>query len=143
MESKILVLMYSFILFAATGPISLAQDQTSHVTLTFITPTEVNKLLKDNKAILVDVREADEITLGLAGSAQWMPLSKMKNEETQFMNFLNALPKDKLIVLYCAGGKRAAKAQVELENRGYQTANMGGFSEWLKAQLPIKKLEKK
>ncbi len=107
-----------------------------------ITPLEATKLIEENSAILVDVRELDEISSGMAKPARWMPLSRMNDGDRLYSDFLSTLPKDKSIILYCAAGRRAQRAQSKLESHGYRTYNMGGFSNWLNAKLPTRKPEK-
>jgi len=98
-------------------------------------------MLRNDFAVLVDVREADEIANGMAEGAQWMPYnSKMLPNSPEFETWLKTLPKDKEIILYCRSGRRSGIAAAEiLANKGFKTANMGGFEEWEKAGLPVKK----
>lgn len=104
-----------------------------------ITALETKGLLVNGFAVLVDVREDDEVKDGMAADAQWMPLSKIEANSPEWAAFQKKLPKDKKIVLYCAAGGRAGKVAKMLTEKGYQTANMGGFSSWEAAGLPVKK----
>ena len=106
-----------------------------------IEPREAFGMLRNDFAVLVDVREADEIANGMAEGAQWMPYnSKMLPNSPEFETWLKTLPKDKEIILYCRSGRRSGIAAAEiLANKGFKTANMGGFEEWEKAGLPVKK----
>ncbi len=108
-----------------------------------ITSAEAYKMIHQDKAILVDVRERNEVDKGLALPAYWMPLSKMENDDLMYIDFINRLPKNKIIIIYCASGKRAKKAQQKLENLGYHTENSGGFSDWINAKLPTRPFDKK
>ncbi|OYZ22301.1 MAG: hypothetical protein B7Y39_07815 [Bdellovibrio sp. 28-41-41] len=99
-------------------------------------PIEANKLIQENNAFLVDVREWDEVKLGIAVSAIWMPLSKMKDQDKMFSQFLSILRLDRLVIVYCTDGKRAVEAQVELQKRGFQVVTMGGYSDWQKVGFP-------
>lgn len=105
-----------------------------------MTPAEAHKLCQDGKAILVDVREEEELrATGLAEGALWMPSSKMDEDEPEWVSFKAALPKDKTIFLYCLMGGRSGRVAEFLKMDGYDAVNIGGFSDWKSAQLPVKK----
>ncbi len=58
---------------------------------------------KERGALIVDVREADEVEEGMIPGAIHQALS-------QFPEFEERMPKDKEIVFYCRSGKRSLKA---------------------------------
>ena len=58
---------------------------------------------KDRGALLVDVREADEVEDGMIPGAIHEALS-------QFPEYEKTMPRDKEIVFYCRSGKRSLKA---------------------------------
>jgi len=103
-----------------------------------ITPKEIETQVREGSAILVDVREEEEVKLGMAEPAQWMPLSKMKDGDPMWDKFLNELPKDKLVVFYCVSGRRSGIAADKTKTKGFNVANMGGFKDWVKAGLPTR-----
>jgi rhodanese-related sulfurtransferase len=103
-----------------------------------IDPQEVMGQLKNGFAVLVDVREEDEIKGGMAAQAEWMPMSKIRASDPAWEQFVAKLPKDKEIVFYCGAGGRAGDAAQRLAEKGYRTANMGGFKDWKAAGLPVK-----
>ena len=94
-------------------------------------------LVEKGGATLVDVREEDEVTAGMAKPAKWFPLSKVQSDPPAFKAFLAKLPKGK-VVFYCAAGRRAGLAAEQAVAQGYPAANMGGFSDWQAAGLPTK-----
>ncbi len=106
-----------------------------------ISPLEAYGMLQNQFAILVDVRESQEIKGGMAAPALWMPMSKIEKNDKSWQDFVQKLPKDKKIIFYCAGGVRAEKVAKMLAEKEYKTANMGGYKDWLQAALPIKKGE--
>lgn len=110
-----------------------------HPGVSQVTPQEAYGSLKNGFAILVDVREQEEVRDGMAESAVWVPTSKIEARDVSWTQFVDKLPKDKQIIFYCAAGVRAGRAAAELAEKGYKTGNMGGYSSWLKAGLPIKK----
>jgi rhodanese-related sulfurtransferase len=103
-----------------------------------VSPKETEGLLRNNFALLVDVRESDEVTEGIAAPARWAPLSKMENE-ADWKAFASSLPKDKQIVFYCASGGRAQRVAEKLAQLGFKTGNMGGYDDWKSAGLPVRK----
>ncbi|MGZ3696861.1 MAG: rhodanese-like domain-containing protein [Bdellovibrionota bacterium] len=104
-----------------------------------VTPQEAAGLQRNDFAVLVDVREADEIEHGMAQGALWMPTSKIEPSNPDWQAFIKKLPHDKQIVFYCKAGGRAGKAAKLLSTEGFKTANMGGFDDWKSAGLPVKK----
>ncbi|MGZ3712428.1 MAG: rhodanese-like domain-containing protein [Bdellovibrionota bacterium] len=106
-----------------------------------MTPAEALELVKKGKAVLVDVREEQElIESGYAECALWMPISEMAEDTPKWQEFKNRLPKDKQVILYCRSGNRSGRLAEFLSQDGYQTVNLGGFCDWQSAKLPIKKL---
>ena len=105
-------------------------------------PKEAFGMLQNRLAILVDVREEVELKeSGFAEGSQWMPTSKITDNHPDWQAFKQKLPKDKTIVFYCRSGARSGRVAEFLASEGYQTANMGGFSGWQTAHLPIKNLK--
>ena len=105
----------------------------------FISPEVVNTMIKNKKAILIDVRDDEEVQEGMAAPAVWLPLDKMEKDNPAWVKLLKYTPKNKKVVFYCAGGFRAAEAVKKMQKNGYQAFNMGGYSSWVKAGLPTKK----
>ncbi len=104
-----------------------------------MTPLEAHALIKEGKAILIDVREEPELKeSGLAEGAQWMPLSEMMDDTEHWRAFKSSLPMDRQIILYCKVGGRSARMAEFLCCDGYQAVNLGGFCEWKCAGLPVK-----
>lgn len=104
-----------------------------------IAPLEAFKLQQENKAIIVDVREADEVKNGMVKDALFMPLSLMKDNVHEWEKMVSALPKDKTIIVYCRSGRRSGIAGEEFVNKGLRAVNMGGFEAWKNAGLPLEK----
>lgn len=104
-------------------------------------PKESQELLKSGKAIILDVREEEELLIsGLAEGAIWMPTSKIAEDHPEWQALKASLPKDKKIIIYCRSGARSGRLAEFLCCEGFDTANMGGFCDWVSACLPVKKL---
>lgn len=107
--------------------------------LTKVKPVEAEKMLKEKKAILLDVREAEETKEGMAQEAQSLPLSMMNEHKADWEKIVSGYPKDKTIIVYCRSGRRSEIVGQELQKKGYKVLNMGGFDTWKEAKLPLKK----
>jgi len=107
-----------------------------------ITPVDAAKLIADDRAVLVDVRESNEWTeTGVATPAKLLPKSDFDGPKTQWKEFLKGVG-DRKIIVYCRSGRRSEKVADELTKEGYKVFNAGGFAEWQKAGLPTRKIEK-
>lgn len=100
----------------------------------------VKERLKDNSAVLVDVREQKEWDSGRLQDARLMPLSKLKNGEATKLT--KDLPKKKIVYCHCGAGVRALTAADILAKQGYDVRPLKhGYKDLLKAGFP--KAEKK
>jgi rhodanese-related sulfurtransferase len=106
--------------------------------------TEAFQLLEKKDAILIDVREEMELQeSGFASGAIWMPTSKIGENHPDWDQLKRSLPKNKQIILYCKSGARSGRIAELLAQEGFQTVNLGGFSVWKAAQLPVSSFPKK
>mgnify|MGYP002642142333 CR=1 FL=1 len=103
-----------------------------------ITPTEAAARVKAGTAILIDVREPNEWTPGVAAPAYLLPLSDLRGDRKKWTHVL-ADAKGKELLLYCRSGNRSGQAAALLAKEGFKTLNAGGFSEWQTAKLPTRK----
>ncbi len=86
----------------------------------------------DNANIIIDVRKPSEYADGHLEYVNNVPLDDINNQLAQF-------PKDKNIVLHCAGGYRSMIAASILKARGWSKVIdvIGGYSEIKKLDLPF------
>ncbi len=104
-----------------------------------ITPREAAGLLANDFAVLVDVREENEVkATGLAEKARWIPMSKIEADAPEWKALLAAGPQDKQVLFYCAKGGRAGKAAAKMAVAGHKVGNLGGFDDWKAAGLPVR-----
>jgi rhodanese-related sulfurtransferase len=103
-----------------------------------VQPAEAAQLVRDKKAVLVDVRQPDEWSGGVVRGAALLPLSDLTGSRQQWRPFLNQVG-DRKIILYCRSGARSGHAASLLAKEGFRTANAGGFGEWQAAGLPVDK----
>jgi molybdopterin/thiamine biosynthesis adenylyltransferase/rhodanese-related sulfurtransferase len=97
-----------------------------------VSPAEARE--RADKAVLVDVREADEWAQGHVPGAVFIP-----------RGFLELRVEEKVpdrareVILYCAGGTRSALAARALQDLGYERVSSmaGGFGKWKESGFPI------
>jgi rhodanese-related sulfurtransferase len=124
-----------FLALAFAAPVS-AGDLAPPVAA--ISPTEAAAQMKAGTAVIVDVRERDELEGGMAQGARWYPTSSIKSDPDGYKKFIASLPEDQTVVFYCAAGVRAGKAaDIASKELHRKTGNLGGFKDWKGAGLPV------
>lgn len=80
--------------------------------------------LVDEGALLLDVREDLEWEAGHASAARHIPL-------TSVPDFVDDLPRERVIVCVCRSGGRSARAGQFLTEQGFSVVNLeGGMTAW-------------
>ena len=100
-----------------------------------LAPARLMELQQSGQApLLVDVRRIDEYRDGHIAGALNIPVEQLAERYTAL-----GVPRDREIVLYCASGRRAARAQELLEARGYDHVRLldGSVNAWREQQLPL------
>lgn len=82
------------------------------------TPAAVKKGVAEGKAVLVDVREADEWADGHLKDAKSLPLSELK-AGVPAAKLTEKLPPGSVVYLHCASGRRCLAAADLLKKQGY------------------------
>jgi len=84
-------------------------------------------------AILLDVRTEAEVKEGALPNAQNIVY------DDSFSEKLGSLSKETAIFVYCAAGKRSAKAAEILKEKGFKEVYQlkGGLDAWKEAKLPL------
>lgn len=98
-------------------------------------PKTAYAMVQEGKAVIIDVREEEEIKSGMIKDAKWFPLSKIESNKNWKKDF-SALVGDKQIFLHCRTGKRSEKVMNILKENGIKSENIGGY-ETLKKILPV------
>ncbi len=107
-----------------------------------ISPEELKSILGQDKVLVVDVRDAPELTAtgkvqGALNVSRGM-LEFRADETTPYHD--KSFTKDKTIVLYCASGGRSALGGKALMELGYRDVrNLGAFKDWVEAGGAIDK----
>jgi phage shock protein E len=87
--------------------------------------------LKDQKAVLLDVRDRDEWDEGHLADAKLVPLGQLRKPGVD--ELLKSVSKDKIVYTHFAAGRRALDAAQILKTRGYDVRPLSaGFDELLK-----------
>mgnify|MGYP006188627921 CR=1 FL=1 len=111
-------------------------------TLTAISATDPKtaySMVQDNKAVIIDVREEDEIKSGMIKDAIWFPMSKVLNDKDWKEDF-NKIVDGKKIFLHCRTGRRSGKVMKVLKKNGIESENLGGYED-LRKILPVTEKE--
>lgn len=98
-----------------------------------ISPTDAYENLKSGNAILIDVREENEVM------AEYIPLNNVLNHPLSvIVDRLTLISKEQNIILACPGGVRSSKVANLLNVQGYpNVANLdGGLSKWKEEGFP-------
>ena len=93
----------------------------------------VKKSVADGKAVLVDVREADEWKDGHLMDAKHLALSDLK-AGVPADKLKETVPAGKVVYLHCASGRRCLAAAEVLKKQGYDARPLkDGYENLLKA----------
>ena len=94
------------------------------------------QLINREKAVVIDVSEAEEFAASHVGGAKNIPFSQLE-EKLPAMVKNKALP----LILVCATGARANRAVAVAKKLGYEQAQClsGGLKSWKEANLPLEK----
>lgn len=140
--------MQEYLVFAQNHPFLIAGSfailamiiwtEYSRLTQKFsdVTSQEVVKILNDGPAMVIDVRDNNEVKDGVIKGAKHIPLS-------EFGQRISGLEKDKdkSIVIYCRSGNRSATACRQLTKNDFpKVYNLkGGIMAWQSDNLPLAK----
>jgi rhodanese-related sulfurtransferase len=91
------------------------------------------RLINDQDAVVVDVRETGDYREGHVPQARHIPLNALRDRLDELRN------KDKPILVYCRSGNVSQSACVLLKKHGVTEVHSlkGGLLAWREAQLPI------
>jgi rhodanese-related sulfurtransferase len=99
-------------------------------------PTAAIRLMNNDDAVVLDVREAADYSNGHIKNAKNMPMSSFKNQLDSL-----AQDKDKPVMMYCRSGNISGKACRILKKSGFNNVHnlAGGIVSWQDANLPLTK----
>lgn len=109
-----------------------------------ISPAKASELVRQGAAELIDVRERSEIEAkGIATPALWLATSEVTGRTQRYSEFVKQLDPKRKLIFYCVSGRRAAQVAEHFSTLRFQTLNMGGFDDWVKANLPVRAFDLK
>ena len=94
------------------------------------------QLINRQKAVVIDVCEANEYAAGHVGGAKNIPLNQLEQKLPGAVKN-KALP----VILVCQSGARSGRAVGIAKKLGYEQAQSlgGGLGAWTKANLPVER----
>jgi len=101
-----------------------------------VTALEAVRLINDEDAMVVDVRDSGEYKSAHILNARNIPLARLADDAVNTLK-----NKEKPIIVYCKSGQRSNEACKILSAAGYQSVRQlkNGFLSWQEASLPIEK----
>jgi len=99
-------------------------------------PTAAIRLMNNDDAVVLDVREAADFTNGHIRDAKNVPMSSFKSQLESLTKH-----KDKPVLAYCRSGNISGKACKILKHSGFSNVHnlAGGILSWQDANLPLTK----
>jgi len=101
-----------------------------------INPTETVQLINHENALLLDVRESNELASGTIAGSRHLAMSVLKQRVDELKEFI-----ERPIVVVCKTGARSIQACEILRKANFVNVAClkGGIEAWRNASLPIKK----
>jgi len=98
-------------------------------------PTDVHALLQSpDRPVVLDVRNPKELAQGRIEGSVNIPLNHLRER-------MHELPRDRKVLVHCAGGYRSSIAAGLLQQQGYDVIELtGGMGAWDAAGLPSQRL---
>lgn len=120
----------------ACGAVLLALQCSVHAAATSVTLEEARDALEKSSAVVVDIREPDEQTGGVAKGALLIPMAQLEKR-------LGDITKSKTqpLILICATQNRSSRLVEQLQAAGYTHASyvQGGMKQWTARGWPLVK----
>jgi len=115
----------------------------AHAAVPAIAAADAAKLVEQRGALIVDVRDGTEVAAsGKVRGAVTVPRGSLESRaDPESPNYNSEFDKDRTVILYCAGGGRAALAGKTLKDMGYtDVRNLGGFKDWVASGGAVEKV---
>lgn len=124
---------YLFLLVIVTGGL-LFIPALSKGTLAGLSPAQAVQSINKEKAVVIDVREADEFNVGHIKGAKNVPVAAIDQQLSA-----NVKNKSLPVIMVCATGGKAQRAVLAAKKLGYENTQVlaGGMKAWKDASLPI------
>ena len=105
-------------------------------TSTGLSAAHAVQLINRERAVVVDVGDAQEFAAGHVGGARNVPMAQLEKRLPEVVKN-KGLP----VILVCPSGARANRALAVAKKLGYEKAQVlaGGLKAWKEANLPVEK----
>jgi rhodanese-related sulfurtransferase len=111
---------------------------TSSPSTTAVTAVETYGLLRNDFAVLIDLRELPaRDAQGAPAPARSVPYSAVQAELPPWKELLETTPKDRQLVFCCGTEAQLQEAARRANAAGFRAGLMGSFDDWKRAALPI------
>ena len=116
--------------------ISIGFEQEKFLGITEVKPTEMTRLINQQNAGVLDVRDQGQFKAGHIINAIHTPFALLEDQLDQYNDY-----KDSPLILYCSNGQQSARACAMLNKAGFKQLYKlaGGISTWNSANLPLGK----
>ena len=107
-----------------------------------ITPAQALEIIAEGAALVVDVRDAPEVEKSgkVAGAVHVSRGMLEFRADPESPYYDKNFAKDKIVILYCASGGRAALGGKVLKDLGYDRVyNLGAFKDWAESGGSVEK----
>lgn len=104
-----------------------------------LSPEQIKRSMHAQNAVLVDIREKEEIDEGMVQNATWIPKSLIDGQSPTWSDFLRSHGKTRPLILYCRSGGRVSKVMETLVPQGFNVFNGGGFEALRAAGFPTQR----
>ncbi len=133
---KFIIDNWTLILVALTSGSLLAWPILKSATGGDLTPAGAVQLINREKAVVIDVCEANEFAVSHIGGAKNIPLGQLKEKLVGVVK-----NKELPLIFVCQTGRRSSNAAGVAKGLGYLKAQSlnGGLSAWQAANLPVDK----
>ncbi len=110
--------------------------ETANAAVPKITPADARSMIANGNALVIDVRDAAEVTQTgkIAGAINVSRGMLEFRADPASPYFDSHFDKDKAVILYCASGGRSALSGKVLKDMGYRDVyNLGAFKDWVES----------
>lgn len=114
--------------------------ETANAAVPRISPQEVKDLMAKGDALVIDVRDANEVEkTGMIAGAINVSRGMLEFRADPSSPYHDkAFDHNKTVILYCASGGRSALSGKALKELGYPNVlNLGAFKDWVESRGPI------
>lgn len=107
--------------------------------LASLTPMEAMGLMRNDFAIIVDVRDKAAMSAGMVKGAASMPLTEIESGSDAYIAWVGGLSSEKQVIFYGADEAQGKKAAQIVSQKGFNTSYLQSYLAWIQLKLPAVK----